>query len=135
SSYLCFVAFLLCFTIAGPNRAFAEDLTIAAASDLVFAFQDIIAEFQKQTADVVRVSYGSSGNFFAQIKNGAPYEIFFSADVQYPQKLDAAGLIEAGSIYEYAAGKIVIWVPTPSTVNISRGLSALLDSRIHKIAI
>lgn len=118
-----------------PPNASAENLTVAAAADLTFAFTDVAAQFQQQGPDQLRISYGSSGNFFSQIKNGAPYDVFFSADVQYPQKLAAAGLVESGSIYEYAAGKIVIWVPAGSTLDLNRGLDVLLDPAIHKIAI
>jgi molybdate transport system substrate-binding protein len=118
-----------------PVRAGAGELTVAAAADLTFAFKDIAARFQKETGNNVRLSYGSSGNFFAQIKNGAPYDMFFSADVEYPRKLEAAGLTEPGTLYEYAAGEIVIWVPARSKLDITRGLKVLLDPDIHKIAI
>ncbi|MGO9604669.1 MAG: molybdate ABC transporter substrate-binding protein [Candidatus Binataceae bacterium] len=136
-----------CFRIAGgalallllaqlrPVEARAEQLTVAAAADLTFAFKDVAAQFEKQTGNSVRVSYGSSGNFFSQIKNGAPYDVFFSADIQFPQKLEAAGLIEPGTMYEYAAGTIVIWVPNASKLDLSQGLAVLLDPAIHKIAI
>jgi molybdate transport system substrate-binding protein len=115
--------------------AHAEQLTVAAAADLTFAFKQVATQFEQQTGTKMRVSYGSSGNFFSQIQNGAPYDIFFSADVQYPTKLEAAGMVEPGSIYEYAAGKIVVWVPTSSKVDVSQGLAVLLDPQIHKIAI
>lgn len=108
---------------------------MAAAADLTFAFQAAAAKFEQQTGNTVRLSYGSSGNFFSQIKNGAPYDIFFSADVEYPKKLEAAGLTEPGSLYEYAAGKLVIWVPANSKLAIDRGLQVMLEPGIHKIAI
>ena len=118
-----------------PAAARADQLTVAAAADLTFAFKDVAAQFQAQSSDTLRISYGSSGNFFSQIKNGAPFDVFFSADVQYPQKLAAAGLVDQSSIYEYAAGKIVIWVPNSSKIDLSQGLNALLDPAIHKIAV
>jgi molybdate transport system substrate-binding protein len=130
-----FVASVIIMACLSPLAADAETLTVAAAADLTFAFRDVAAQFQQQSTDPLRISYGSSGNFFSQIKNGAPYDVFFSADVQYPQKLAAAGLIEPGTIYEYAAGKIVIWVPAASRLDLSRGLNVLLDPAIHKIAI
>jgi len=130
------VAALLTLVALGvPVRATAETLTVAAAADLTFAFKDVAALFEQQSTDTLRISYGSSGNFFAQIKNGAPFDVFFSADVQYPQKLEAAGLVVPGTIYEYASGKIVLWVPASSKVDLSKGLDALLDLSIHKIAI
>jgi molybdate transport system substrate-binding protein len=118
-----------------PGTAGATELRVAAASDLTFAFNDIAARFQNQTGNSVSLTYGSSGNFFAQIRNGAPFDLFFSADLNYPQKLEAAGLIEPGSIYEYASGKLVIWAPNSTKLDLRRGLAALLDPGIRKIAI
>jgi len=127
------LAALLCLWL--PARAGAAEIKVAAASDLTFAFKDVAARFEKQTGNGVKLTYGSSGNFFAQIQNGAPFDLFFSADVGYPQKLEAAGLTEPGTIYEYASGKLVIWVPNASKLDLSRGLSVLLDPSIRKIAI
>jgi molybdate transport system substrate-binding protein len=118
-----------------PLDAGAAELKIAAAADLTFAFNDVVAQYHKQTSNVVKLSYGSSGNFYSQIENGAPFDLFFSADIGYPQKLEAAGLTVPGSIYEYATGKLVIWVPNASKIDLSRGLATLLDPSIRKIAI
>jgi molybdate transport system substrate-binding protein len=118
-----------------PGSARAGEIKIAAASDLTFAFKDVVAQFQTQTGNSVKLTYGSSGNFFAQIQNGAPFDLFFSADVGYPQKLEAVGLTEPGTIYEYATGKLVMWVPSASKLDLSRGLATLLDPGIRKIAI
>ena len=127
------LATILCMSL--PGAAGAAAIKVAAASDLTFAFQDVAARFQEQTGNSIELSYGSSGNFFAQIQNGAPFDLFFSADVGYPEKLEAAGLIEPGTIYNYASGKLVIWVPNASKLDLSRGLAALLDPGIRKIAI
>ena len=113
----------------------AEEITIAAASDLNFVFHEVATRFEKQTGNKVRLSFGSSGNFYAQIQNGAPYDLFFSADVEYPSKLQAAGLIEPGSLYEYAIGRLVLWAPNPSPLDPHQGVKALLDPRVRKIAI
>ena len=118
-----------------PASAEAGEIKVAAAADLTFAFEDVGAQFVKQTGDTLKLSYGSSGNFFAQIQNGAPFDLFFSADIGYPQKLEAAGLAEPGTIYEYTSGKLVIWVPNASKLDLSRGLATLLDPGIRKIAI
>src|SRR5215471_20420721 len=91
-----------------------QEITIAAAADLQFAMQDINARFQKESGKTVKVIYGSSGNFLQQIQSGAPFDMFFSANLDYPKKLDAAGLTEPGTLYEYAVGKIVVWVPNDS---------------------
>ena len=113
----------------------AQSITVAAAADLQFAMQDVAAQFQKQTGKEVKLIYGSSGNFFQQIQNGAPFDMFFSANLDYPRKLEAAGLTEPGSFYEYAKGKIVVWVPKDSKLDVSSGLQSLLNPSIKKIAI
>ncbi len=128
------VALSLLAPVQSP-RADAGVITIAAASDLTFVFKDLGARFQKDTGNSVKIAYGSSGNFFSQIKNGAPFDMFFSADVAFPEKLQAAGLTEPGTLYEYATGKLVIWVPSKSRLDLSKGLQALLNPSITKIAI
>jgi molybdate transport system substrate-binding protein len=113
----------------------AQEITVAAAADLQFAMQDVTARFQKETGKSVKLIYGSSGNFFEQVQNGAPFDMFFSANLDYPKKLEAAGLTAPGSYYRYATGKIVIWVPADSKLDLSSGLRALLNPSIKKIAI
>ena len=113
----------------------AQEITVAAAADLQFVMQDIAARFQKETGKSVKLIYGSSGNFFQQVQNGAPFDMFFSANLDYPRKLEAAELTEPGTLYRYAMGKIVIWVPNDSKVDVSSGLQSLLNPAIRKIAI
>jgi molybdate transport system substrate-binding protein len=129
------LAVLLLSVVLAPARAEPEQITVAAAADLTFAFQEVAARFQKDTGNSVKLSFGSSGNFFSQIQNGAPYDLFFSADISYPQKLEAAGLVEPGSLYRYAEGKIVLWVPNDSPIDLSQGLKALLEPGVRKVAI
>jgi molybdate transport system substrate-binding protein len=126
---------LLAFLFSTPSAARSAEIVIAAASDLTFAFKELTPRFEKQSGNTVKFSFGSSGNFFSQIQNGAPYDAFFSADIDYPKKLERAGLTEPGTIYEYAVGKIVLWVPTASTLDLQRGLAVMLDPAIRKIAI
>jgi molybdate transport system substrate-binding protein len=110
-------------------------VTVAAASDLTFAMKEIAAQYEKATGCSVQLSMGSSGNFLTQIENGAPFDVFFSADIAYPRKLEAEGLAAPGSTYLYAIGKIVLWARNDSHVNVSKGFSALQDSSVSKIAI
>jgi molybdate transport system substrate-binding protein len=124
---------LLCS--AAPPRASAQEISIAAASDLQFVFPQVAARFEKETGHTVRLTYGSSGNFFSQIQNGAPFDLFFSADIEFPRKLEAAGLAEPGTLYQYATGKIVLWVRNDSTIDLNRGLQLLSDPAVRKIAI
>jgi len=113
----------------------AQQLTVAAAADLQFAFHDLGEQFEKQTGIPVRVTYGSSGNFATQIENGAPFDLFFSADVQYPEKLISEGFAEPGSLCRYADGKLVLWVPNGSKMDLNKRMQVLLDPSVHKIAI
>lgn len=128
-------AIVILLTLLAPVRAAAEEITVAAASDLTFVFPEIAAKFQKDTGNSVKLSFGSSGNFLSQIQNGAPFDIFFSADIAYPRKLEAAGLAEPGSLYEYAVGKLVLWVPKASLLDLKQGLAVLTNPSIHKIGI
>ena len=113
----------------------AQEITVAAASDLQFALQDVKERFEKNTGARVKLVFGSSGNLFTQIQNGAPFDLFFSADIEYPQKLESAELTEPGTLYEYAVGKLALWAPKDSLLDLSRGLQVLLDPKIKKIAI
>jgi molybdate transport system substrate-binding protein len=117
-------------------KAQDREIRVAAAADLKFAMGELATQFEKKTRTKVDVTYGSSGNFFSAIQNGAPFDLFFSADVEYPQELVTAGLADAHTLYEYAVGRMVIWVPTGSKVDvIGRGWKALLDPSVQKIAI
>jgi molybdate transport system substrate-binding protein len=113
----------------------AQEITVAAAADLQFAMPDIAAHFQQETGKSVKLIYGSSGNFAQQLQNGAPFDMFFSANLDYAKQLQAAGLTEPDTFYQYATGKIVLWVPNDSKLDLSVGLRVLLDPSIKKIAI
>jgi len=116
--------------------AWAGEISIAAASDLNFAFKEIVAEFEKGTGNTVKLSLGSSGNFFAQISNGAPFDLYFSADISYPKKLEEAGLAEPETLYMYAVGRIVLWVPKGSPIDVhALGIKALQHPLVRKVAI
>ena len=112
-----------------------ETLTVAAASDLQFALREVADRFEKSGGSKVSLVLGSSGNFFSQIQNGAPFDLFFSADMDYPRRLEAAGLAEPGSVYSYGRGKIVLWARRDSGIDVRRGLNVLLAPGIRKIAI
>lgn len=114
----------------------ARVIRVAAAADLKFAMSDLAEQYEQQTGNKLDVTYGSSGNFFSQIQNGAPFDLFFSADIGYPRKLEAAGLAQPGTLYEYAVGRIVIWTPADSKVDVAKqSWGALLDASVQKIAI
>ena len=121
---------LLVFT----GAARAQELKIAAASDLSAAMTKLAPAFEKQTGIHVSVSLGSSGNFFAQIQNGAPFDVFLSADKSYPEKLEQAGQAEPGTLTSYARGALVIWVSKKSGLGLSFGDNRMLTDDLSRLA-
>ena len=87
----------------------AAGVSVAVAANFTAPMKAIAAEFTKDTGQRVTLSFGSSGNFYAQIKNGAPFDVFLSADEQTPAKLDQEGMTVAGSRFTYAIGTLVLW--------------------------
>ncbi len=117
--------------VAGPRP-----VTVAVAANLKPAFEEIAARFQKVHPGVeVKATYGASGTFFAQIANGAPFDLFLSADADFPAKVVEKGFAD-GKAFTYAYGKLVVWVPGASKLDLDgRGLAALADPSVQKIAI
>ena len=113
----------------------SQELTVAAAADLRPALEEISAKFKIGSGITLRVSYGSSGNFFQQLQNGAPFDVFLSANVDYPKKLQQSGLTVPDTYYEFARGSIVLMVPYDSKIDLSEGLHALLTPAVKQIAI
>ena len=126
--------------LPGPAAAYAaeppREVRVAAAADLQFALDAVFAAAGTAAAGIRPVVvYGSSGSFFAQIENGAPYDLFLSADADYPRRLAAKGLAD-GPVFLYAVGRVALWVPARSELDIaSLGLRALLDPSVRKVAI
>ncbi|MCK9421554.1 MAG: molybdate ABC transporter substrate-binding protein [Bacteroidales bacterium] len=121
--YLCFIAI---YSLS------AQTVTIAAAADLRFVMDELTNEFKKSNPKIkVEVIYGSSGNLYQQIVNQAPFDIFFSADISYPQKLDSLNL--TGSKPKlYAIGHLVMW---SASLDVSKGIELLRNNDVKKIAI
>lgn len=131
------VTWLLFLLLAFHHNVRADEkILIAAAANLNPAMAEICKRFEKVYPAIdTEVSYGSSGNFFAQIKQGAPFDIFFSADTIYPARLEDEGLaIKKGSKI-YAFGSIVLWIPKNSVLNPRKGLSIVLEPKVKKLAI
>lgn len=113
--------------------AHAEKITIAAAADLKFAMDEIAVTFKKNNpGDELDVVYGSSGKFHTQIQQGAPYDLFFSADIAFPRELAKAGLA-ASEVKPYALGRIVLWSSSMDATKMT--LDGLTDPSITRIAI
>ena len=116
------------------NRS--SGLVVAAAADLSSALKEIAASYETKTGSKLKLSFGASGALTEEIKNDAPFDIFFSADMDYPHQLIASGAADAASLYQYAVGKLVLWVPADSRLDPEhQGLSVLLDPSVRKIAI
>ena len=92
------------------THALAQEIRIAAASDLQFALEDIATVFETENDAKVLLSFGSSGNIYSQLEQGAPFDLFFSASADYTKKLEDKGLLEPNSRKLYAVGRLVIWV-------------------------
>ena len=117
------------------QSAAPREIAVAAASDLQAVFPELLSRFERDTGVKVTASFGSSGSFFAQIQNGAPFDVFFSADIDHPRQLVAGGRAEADSLYQYATGRIVLWTRKDAGIDVRRGLKVLQESRVRRIAI
>ncbi|MBZ5555937.1 MAG: molybdate ABC transporter substrate-binding protein [Acidobacteriia bacterium] len=122
-----------CGPRSAPSRA---RIRIAAAADLDVALGALIERFRASHDVDVTVSYGSSGTFYAQLLNQAPFDMFFSADLEYPRQLAARGLTIAQGEFSYAVGRLVVWAPASSPLDVAhRGLQALADPAVAHVAI
>ncbi len=119
------------------TSAFAQKLRIAAASDLQWVMPELIAEFRKQSPNAssnaqIEAVYGSSGNFVAQIRAGAPFDVFFSANIEYAEQLANTGLTSTMP-REYARGIVVLWCASGSSF--IKSPKDLADTRVQRIAL
>lgn len=122
----------LALLLFGPS-AHADKILVAAASDLKFAMDEIVSAFQaRETGHDIQVVYGSSGKFHTQIQQGAPYDLYFSADIAFPRELAKAGHA-ASPVYPYAVGRLVLWSSTLDARTLS--LRSLTHPKITRIAI
>jgi len=132
SLLLALVASLLSAPLAAQDRV----PVIAAASDLKFALERIATDFEKESGRKLRLNFGSSGNFARQIRQGAPFELFLSADESYVKDLAAAGLTrDEGALY--AVGRIALYLPKGSKIPLDAQLKGLREAmpRLNKFAI
>ena len=128
------VAFLALVSWGLPLRA-AEHVTVAAAANLVYVLEPLNAAFAKVMPESeVRCEVGASGSLVAQIENGAPYDVFLSADTDYPRKLVKAGAAEAESVEVFARGRLVLWTLRPA-LDLSGVGAAVSSAAVKKLAI
>ncbi|MFY8143947.1 MAG: molybdate ABC transporter substrate-binding protein [Caulobacter sp.] len=121
------------WSLAAAGAALAGETKVAVAANFTEPAVAIAARFKARTGHEAVLSFGSSGQFYTQIANGAPYEVFLSADVERPQKAEAAGLSVAGSRFTYATGRLVLFSRTPGLVD--GGGAVLASDRFDKLAI
>jgi molybdate transport system substrate-binding protein len=118
------------------DKKCTHEIVVAAAADLSSALKEVSEDYQKKTGCSVKLAFGSSGALTQQIENGAPFDVFFSADMDYPRQLIVAHLADGASLYQYAVGKLVLWVPADSPLDVEhKGLNVLIDPSVTKIAI
>ena len=137
-SSILFAACLAFSAIPSPaqDRSNDSEIHVAAAADLSSALNEIADRYERQSGVQVKLSFGASGALTQQIQNGAPFDLFFSADMDYPRQLIAAGEADEASLYPYAVGKLVLWVPANSPLDVEhQGMNVLLDQSVKKIAI
>lgn len=117
------------------SAAAAEKVSIAAAANLIYALDSLSAEFKKtEPTTAVTVVTGASGSLVAQIQNGAPFDVFLSADLEYPEKLVALGMADAQSFTKFAVGRLVIWT-TRSDTDLTSLPALISDPKVKKIAV
>jgi molybdate transport system substrate-binding protein len=131
-----------CAAPAAPDATPAEagatvgEVRIAAASDLKFALDEIVALVAEEQPEVeVTTTYGSSGTFLSQIVNGAPFDLFLSADLAYPQELVAQGLASEEDLFPYAVGRLVLWAGDGGRLDPDDGLAGLAAPDVRRVAI
>ena len=108
---------VLVFFALTSSPAFATEVSAAVASNFSAPIKQIAALFEQQSGDTVKLSFGSTGKFYAQIRGGAPFDVFIAADTTTPQRLDQEGLTVNGSRFVYALGKLVLWSAQPNLVD------------------
>ncbi len=127
--FLCPLFLTIC-----PATSVAEEVRVAVAANFLSTLNEIVTTFEQDTGHVATVSSGSSGKLYAQIKNGAPFDVFFSADVTRPRLMEEEGLAVQGSRFTYAVGRLTLWSPDPTMIK-SDGKSMLLNRNVKHVAI
>lgn len=128
---LIWVAALLFGGVAGTAKA--GEVNVAVAANFTGPMNAIAAEFARDTGHTANLSFGSTGKFYAQIKNGAPFQVFLSADSETPAKLEAEGVAVPGAHFTYATGSLALWSAKPGFVD-AEG-EVLRHGRFNKLAI
>jgi molybdate transport system substrate-binding protein len=124
---------ILAMLLTLPARA--APLLVAAAADMTYCIDELAAAFGREAPGAkVKVSLGASGNLYAQIRNGAPFDVFLSADMAYPAQLAKLGVADGATLAPYAVGRIALW-SLDARLDLSGGMAVLRDPRVVRVAI
>jgi molybdate transport system substrate-binding protein len=129
---------LIILTIAAVwmKSALGATVLVAAAADLTFCIEELNQGYRHSHPDTeLKVSTGSSGNFYTQIEHGAPYDVFLSADISFPRKLADEGFADGSTISVYSIGRLALWTTKPDTISSDKGIEVLRDPVVKRIAI
>jgi molybdate transport system substrate-binding protein len=119
-----------------PLEANPREISVAAAADLSVVLPEIAQAFEKASGVGVKLSFAASGALTQQIENGAPFDVFLSADMGYPQHLVSEGKADEATLHPYAVGGLVLWTQADSPLDLaSKGMQIVLDPSVRKIAI
>ena len=120
-----------------PRTVAVREVSVAAAADLKFVLDEISRGFGKKNRDIrAKVTFGSSGNFYSQLQNQAPFDLFLSADMEYPRKLAQQGLHLSGTEFSYAVGRLAVWVPVSSPIEVQKlEINSLMNPGVRHISI
>jgi len=129
------LASLLAVATPGAARPARIELSVAAAADLSSGLKEMAASYEQKTGIRLKLSFGSSGMLAQELQNGAPFDVFLSADMDYPRQLVSAGFADGDTLTQYARGKLVLWMPSDSPLDLHQGMNVLLDPSVMKIAI
>ncbi|MBB3036952.1 molybdate ABC transporter substrate-binding protein [Hoyosella altamirensis] len=133
--FLVMVAITGCGAPGDPNDE-SQTVAVAAAADLKFALDEIINAFEAEHDGwQISVSYGSSGNFVQQIRNGAPFDVYLSADITLAEALADSGFADPADVFGYATGRLVVWAADGSPADPTAGVSGLVRDDVKTVAI
>lgn len=127
------IALTLLFLALFPISAFSGDLTVAVAANAQYAFEELKTVFEKESGITLKGVIGAAGKFTTQIENGAPFDVFLSADMDYPKTLEKEGLtVNSPKVYAY--GSLVLWT-LKEGLDLSKGLQTVNEPEVKKVAI
>lgn len=126
---------LACLCVAAPATRVSAQVLVAAAADLQAVLPEISARYQRASGQTLRITYGSSGQFVSQIQNGAPFDLFLSADEGYVRRLVTSGHADAATLTPYAVGRLALWARTDRRLDLAQGLALLTSPTVRRIAI